>query len=191
MKKLSIMFVALALALTTAACGKKDGDKNEGKKAGATDTIKVEPENKTGRTAPTPPAAEAKLAAVDLSVVGEDWAGLSIMAPEGATAKESFGAGEVKAGDHFQLEIHSGKADLAARKKESDENDINKVKRYLVESADALVMETELMGKPEFHFVGNVKAGDKEFYCENVKGPVYTQADVEAMWKACQSITKK
>jgi hypothetical protein len=183
MKKLSIVFLALVLA-STAGCDKKKGaDKGAGGDPKAT-------------TAPTdkkaPPAAAAKLVELDLSVVGPDWAGLTIMAPEGATVKEDFGAGAVNLGDHFQLQIHSDKVDMVASKKEADDNDINKVKRYLVDSPDAILFESEAMrDRPEFHFLGNVKAGDKELSCEDTKGPQFTQADVEAMWKACQSITKK
>ena len=40
-------------------------------------------------------------------------------------------------------------------------------------------------------FVGNFKSGDKDYHCEDTKGPVYTQGDVDTMWKACQSLGKK
>jgi hypothetical protein len=179
MKLPTAAFLPLALAFTTAAtfgCDKKKGD----------------PAGGTKPATPDKPAAAAKLVSVDLSPVGPDWAGYTIQAPEGATVAESFGAGEVKSGDHFQLEIRADKVDIAARKTESDANDINKVKRYLVNTPDALVLESEVMkGRPEFHFVGNVSAGGKDFNCENIKGPTYTQADVEAMWAACQTIAKK
>lgn len=33
-----------------------------------------------------------------------------------------------------------------------------------------------------------MKAGSADYYCEDVKGPTFTQGDVETMWKACQSL---
>jgi len=187
MKKLSILALFL-LGLTAAACKKKDEKPAEGTPpAGdkkATDQAPVTP------PAP-PPAAAAKLVPVDLSVVGEDWAGWTVQAPEGATAKESFGAANVTDGKSFNLEIRADKGDIAAYKKESDANDINKVKRYLVDTPDALLYESEVMGQNEFHFYGNVTVGDKTFNCEDIKGPRHMQADAEAMWKSCQSLAKK
>jgi hypothetical protein len=139
-----------------------------------------------------PPPATVKLAAVDLGKVGEGWAGWTIMAPEGATAKEDFGAALIEAGESFHLNIRIGKGDVAATKKEIEGNEVNKVKRFVVDTPDALLDESEVMpGKTEFHLYGNVKVGDAEFNCEDVKGPRHTQADAEAMWKACQSLAKK
>ena len=88
-------------------------------------------------------------------------------------------------------EIRADKGDIAAYKKESDANDINKVKRYLVDTPDALLYESEVMGQNEFHFYGNVTVGDRTFNCEDIKGPRHMQADVEAMWKSCQSLARK
>ncbi len=185
MNKLSTVVIALALALTITACKKKAdqpaGDKPAGDKVTGDKPV----------TPPPPPPAAAKLAPLDLSAVGEDWKGWTITAPEGATAKDSFGAAEVAAGATFQLDLRSSKGDVAGFKKEIAANDMNKVKQFLVDTADALIYESEVMGQNEFHLYGNVKVGDKEVNCEDVKGPRYMQADVEAMWKACTSLAKK
>lgn len=137
------------------------------------------------------PAAEVKLVSVDLGTVGPDWAGWSVMAPEGVTAKESFGAAQLSNGTNFNLDIRTDKGDVAGFKKDVQANDVNKVKAFVVDTADALLYESEVMGQNEFHLYGNHKVGDKTFNCEDVKGPRHMQADAEAMWKTCTSLTKK
>lgn len=170
---------------------KTDAKSPDAKKA---DDVKVadakEGDPKPADAAP-PPAAEVKLVSVDLAAVGPDWAGWSVMAPEGVTAKESFGAAQLSNGTTFNLDIRTDKGDVAAFKKEVGENDVNKVKQFVVDTADALLYESEVMGQNEFHLYGNVTVGDKTFNCEDVKGPRHMQADAEAMWKTCTSLAKK
>ncbi len=188
MNKLSTVVLALALASSSTACKKKEDAGNKG--AGDQPASGKPAADKPAADKPADPPAPPKLASLDLSAVGEDWKGWTIMAPEGATAKESFGAAEVAAGASFQLELRTAKGDVAAIKKEIQANDINKLKQFVVDTPDALLYESEVMGKNEFHLYGNVKVGDKEFNCEDVKGPQFTQADAEAMWKACASLAK-
>jgi len=202
-------FPSLALAVILASavgCDSKPEDKKADAKAAdkkadakaadkkadakAADTKLADADVKAADPAPTP-AAEVKLVSVDLASVGPDWAGWSVMAPEGVTAKESFGAAQLSNGTTFNLDIRTDKGDVAAFKKEIGENDVNKVKQFVVDTPDALLYESEVMGQNEFHLYGNVTVGDKTFNCEDVKGPRHMQADAEAMWKTCTSLTKK
>ncbi len=148
-------------------------------------------EVKAPEPAPPPVAAPTKLVAVDCSAAGDAYKGWTITAPEGATCKEAFGALEIKAGDGFQVEVHNGKLDLAARKKEIEGNTVNKLKKYTTDTAEAIVYESDAMGKPEYHFLAARKVGDAEVSCEDTKGPLYSQAQVEAMLAACSSLAKK
>ena len=117
--------------------------------------------------------------------------GVTIEAPAGATAKEGAAGGvEITAGDKFQLQVTASKADIAGWKKDIAANDVNKLKKYHVDTADELLYESAVMG-PEFHMVANVKVGDAAYSCEDVKGPTFTKADAEAMLKACKSLAKK
>jgi hypothetical protein len=167
----------------------KTGDAKAGEaKADDAKAGEAKPE---GEAAAAAPAAEVKLVAVDLGPVGPDWAGWSVMAPEGVTAKESFGAAQLTNGTTFNLDIRNSKGDVAGFKKDIAANDINKVKQFVVDSADALLYESEVMGQNEFHVYGNVTIGEQVFNCEDVKGPRHMQADAEAMWKTCGSLTKK
>ena len=192
MKLLSTVLLATC-ALSLPACGKKKDDAAD-KPAAAKP---VEPGAKPAEPAAKPaepaakPAAEVKLVPLDLSAVGEDWKGWSVNAPEGATVKESFGAAEIVLGDGFQLDITLNKADVAAYKKESEANDLNKVTGYVVDQPDAILYQSEVMGRTEFHLYGSVKVGEVDFTCEDVKGPTHSKADAELMWKTCQSLAKK
>jgi hypothetical protein len=160
--------------------------------AGTATATAADPAGKdTAATPPPPPAAEIKLVPLDLSPVGDDWKGWSVDAPEGATVKESFGAAEIVLGEGFQLDIRLAKADVAGAKKESEANDVNKVKGYVLDQPDVMLFESEVMGQTEFHLYGGVKSGEVDFTCEDVKGPRHSKADAELMWKTCQSIAKK
>lgn len=149
-----------------------------------------EPDKAAPAAAPAAAAPAAKLVELDASPAGERFKGWKLQAPEGASAKEDFGALAVKAGDGFQLEVNSGAVDMAARKKEIASNDVNKLKRYVVEAPDTLIYESEVMDRSEFHFVSAIKIGAEDWSCENAKGPTYTQAQIQAMVDACKSIHK-
>lgn len=185
--KLLPTLLVVTCAFTLVACKKKDDDAAKGGAAKPTD-----PAAKPADPKPAPPpAAAAKLVPLDLSAVGEDWTGWSVEAPEGATVKESFGAAEIILGDGFQLDLRIDKADVAAYKKETEANDLNKLKGYVLDQPDAILYESEVMNRTEFHLYAGVKSGDVDFTCEDVKGPLHSKADVELMWKTCQSIAKK
>jgi len=185
--------LCLALGALGIACDSDD------KKAGAKDTAAKGKDGKAakgdegGKDAPKPgadakpePAKPVKLAKVSLEDSGLD---ATLQAPEGAKVAEEFGAYTVKAGESFQLEIHASAADLAARKKEITDNTVNKLKKFVTESETALVYETEVMGKGEFHFVSNKELDGAKYYCEDTKGRAFTQAEIEAMVAACDSLT--
>jgi hypothetical protein len=135
--------------------------------------------------APAAPAAPKEPVVVDLTPAG---IAATISVPAGTTMKESFGDAALKNGPRFQLLVHPGDRDLARWKAEVVANDVNKLKRWVSEAPDALVYETTVMNKPEFHFVANVDVGGKRISCEDDKGPVYALADVQAMLAACRTL---
>jgi hypothetical protein len=136
------------------------------------------------------PQADEKLVSVDLSKASASFP-VVMMAPEGAKAAEDFGTVLVKKGAIFQVEVSSSAKDIAALKKEIMANTLNKLKKFYVETADALLYESTLMGKSEFHFLANVKAGNSTYGAEDTKGPVYTRANVELMLKCFQTLKAK
>jgi len=171
------------LFIAAAAVGCKD------KKKDGEGGTPVAGEGGGGGGAPaTPPA---KMVELDASSAGEAYAGWKLQAPEGATAKEDFGALLVSDGKGFQLEVHEG-ADLAARKKEIEANDVNKLKGFVTDKPDVLLYKSDPgIGGVQHHFLATVKVGGADYSCENAKGATnYTQAQCEAMIAACQSIKK-
>ena len=136
------------------------------------------------------PQAGPKLVSIDLSKASESFP-VTMMAPEGATAADDFGDILVKKLPGFQVVVSSSAKDIAALKKEIQANTLNKLKKFYVDTADALLYESTLMGKSEFHFVANVKAGSATYGAEDTKGPVYTKADAELMLKCFQTLKAK
>jgi hypothetical protein len=136
------------------------------------------------------PQAATKLVPLDLSKVSDSFP-VIMQAPEGATAADDFGSVLVKKGDNFQVEVSSSPNDIESLKKEIKANTLNKFKAFVVETADVLLYESTVMGKSEFHFAANVKAGDVTYGAKDTRGPVYTKADVELMLKCFQSLTAK
>jgi len=143
-----------------------------------------------GALAAANPQSGEKLAPIDLSKASASFA-VVMMAPEGATAAEDFGTVLVKKGAIFQVEVSKSAKDIADLKKEILANTLNKLKKFYVDTADALVYESTLMGKSEFHFVANVKVGTSTYGAEDTKGPVYSKANVELMLKCFQTLKAK
>jgi hypothetical protein len=198
MKRLAGSF-ALALSLSFApACdsGDKKGDdkkveakKDDAKKVAGGDVkvadadadAKADAEAKADAK-PAEPVKLAKLSLEDAEIEA------TLEAPEGAKAADEFGAVVVSAGESFQLQVNGAAADLVARKKEIEGNTVNKLKAFVTDTPTELVYETEVMGKPEFHFVANVELDGAKYNCEDKKGQAFTKADVDAMLTACKSL---
>jgi hypothetical protein len=176
MKKTLIAVVLFSLSV---GCGDKKGDE---KKGGG-------PDQPPAAESKAPPPKQVKLVATDLSPAGIE---ATMQAPEGATVKEAFGSAEVATADNsFHLEIGTDKADMAARKAEIDGNDINKLKRYVIDEPDGILYESVVMGKSEFHLLVNAEGGESGFECQDSKGPSYTEAQAQAMFKACKTLAPK
>lgn len=189
--------IALALSLSTVACdggdkkasdGKGDKDKDKGKDKGK--DKKAEGGGDAAKAADDgakkpEPATPVKLAELSLEDAGLE---AKLQAPEGAKVAEEFGAFTIKSGESFQLEVHTGAADLAARKGEIEKNDVNKLQEFLVENATELVYTSKVMNL-EHHFIANVEVDGAKYYCEDTKGAqTYSKADVDAMLAACKSL---
>lgn len=192
MKRLAGSFALSLLVSLAPACdsGDKKGDdkkadakKKDDKKGDEKADAKAD--GGAEAKAEAKPAAPVKLADLSLEDAGLD--GI-LQAPEGAKASEDFGSFVVQAGESFQLQINTGAADLAARKKEIEGNTVNKLKSFVTESETELVYETEVMGKAEFHFVANVEVDGAKYNCEDKKGQAFAKADVDAMLAACKSL---
>ncbi len=137
-----------------------------------------------------PTRAEDASDKVDLSKANADFA-LTMPAPSGATVKDDFGDVDVNAGDGFQVVVHSSAKDIKAAKKDITDNTMNKLKKFITDTDDTLVYESEVAGQSEFHFVCNVKVGEKTYGIEDNKGPRYTNDQIDTMVKDAKDLKAK
>lgn len=135
-------------------------------------------------------AENPKVEQVDLSKADAKYA-MTIEVPAGAKVSDGFSGPEVVSGETFKIQISATAADLAKRKEEIKSNTLNKFKQYVVDQRDAILYETTVFGASEFHFVINVKVGDKTYSIEDVKGPAYTKDQCEFMLKCARTLSNK
>ena len=141
-------------------------------------------------TAAAAKSPDVKLVKLDLSAVGLP---CTIEAPEGAKAEKippepcSY---EVTCGDHFTLVIAQGAHDMPDAKRFAEKNDVAKLKRFLVDEPDTLMYEADLMGRPQYIFDANIKAGDRTYYVRDGRRD-YTKEDVELMLRCAKTLAPK
>ncbi len=189
---LFLLIVSCSVAI--AGCGKtgdKDKDKASQDKAGggtkSGDQKKPAVAKKTAEPAP-------KLAAVDLTGMLTK-AGRTaktkvvMMAPEGAKVTESYGDVIVSAGKGFALAIATSANDIAKDKKFQLKNTVQKHKRFVVDTPDAIIGESVMMRRKSFFLTANHKVGKETFGCKSKRGAVsFTEAQAKVMLTACNSI---
>ena len=134
-------------------------------------------------------APAVKLSAVALDACGDAFKGMTIQAPEGSVAAESFGSCSVKAGAKYELEIGT-EADLANVKKEAQANDVQKLKRFVVDSPELVLIESEAMGKTFFFVRAAPKVGGATFRCDSASMH-QDEAEAQTLAAACKSLAKK
>lgn len=129
---------------------------------------------------------------MDLSGVGVH---VRLTVPEGASVSSQFGTAKITHGPRFSIELTEQAADLNSRRRDIQNDGIQHLRRFAVDSADTLVYEQEAsngpIGQTEYHFVTNVAASGKVYRCEDTKGASYTHVEVQAMLDACRSIVSK
>ncbi len=115
-------------------------------------------------------AAPQGMNVLDLTRFGKPFA---IFVPDTVAAKlvitqQSYGALDIKVGNNFAISINEQSADLEMKKKEIKEEEVNKLKSFIVEEPTAIFWESEIT-KPEFHFIINQKIGNTDYSFEEVK----------------------
>lgn len=130
----------------------------------------------------------AQVALVDLDCSSIEDFNLITKAPAGLKAVEKYGSVTVSDGKNFQMEIHvSYGYNLAEAKKSIESNDINKLKKYIIDETNGILYQTEVMGQTQYHFVYFLNGGETTYYFENVKGPTYTLEAAKTMYNAAKA----
>lgn len=185
-----------ALAMAACACNAKDpaAGKAPAATASTAKTAAAAPSaaKAPATTAPAAPAA-APLTLEPLDVTGDEFSA-TMQAPKGATAKDSYGTLEVKLGDGkaFNVWIDAEAPDMAKVKAGIEQNDVQKLKTFHVETADTFIYETEAFGKASVWLDAAIKVGDTTVHCYSGRGAhSYTRAQIDGFLKACESLKPK
>lgn len=165
MKTKLLLSITLCAALALSGCGGK----------------KAEEESLT------PPAG---MRYVDISRTGMN---LNVLTPDDKvgvldTVMQSWGGYEIKVGKDFQISVEEGNGDIEMVKSDNAGNDVNKLKRYLVEEPTTLVWESGVGDLSEFHFYHVMKVGDRSYVIQDIKGEPFTQPAIEKMLEAAKQI---
>src|ERR1700741_1278719 len=104
------------------------------------------------------------------------------------TVMQSWGGYEIKVGKEFQVSIEEGAGDVEMVKSDNAGNDVNKLKRYLVEEPTTLVWESGVADLSEFHFYCVLKVGARSYVIQDIKGEPFSQKAIESMLEAAKQI---
>lgn len=76
--------------------------------------------------------------------------------------EQSYGALEITVGNNFAIAISEQSEDIELKKKDLKEDEVNKLKGYIVEEPTAIFWESAITDS-EFHFIVNQKIGNAEY----------------------------
>lgn len=82
--------------------------------------------------------------------------------------EQSNGALDIKVGKNFAISINEQAADIDMRKQDLRDDEVNKLKNFIVDEPNAIMWESEIV-QPEFHFLINQKIGADDYSFENVR----------------------
>lgn len=135
-----------------------------------------------------PIVAPAGMHVLDLSRFGKSFA---VFVPDTVQNKltvieQTYGALEITSGAKFAISISEQPEDIEAKKKEIKEDEVNKLKSFMVEEAGAIMWESAIT-EPEFHFIINVKVGTAEYHINDMNSPDAKPYDKDAVQKMYDS----
>jgi hypothetical protein len=130
----------------------------------------------------------AQTALVDLDCSSIEGFSVLTKAPAGVKAVEQYGSVKISNGAKFQMELNSVyDYSIAAAKKEIEANDINKLKKYVVDEPNGIIYQSEVMGQIQYHFMYFLVGEEESFYFQNVKGPTYDIESTKVMYNAAKA----
>lgn len=135
-----------------------------------------------------PLVAPAGMQYIDISRTGMNMNVLIPDSTKGAldTVLQTYGTYEIKRGS-FQIAITEDGGDVATKKADNANDDVNKVKQYIIDEPNTLLWESGIGDLSEFHFFYSVKMGERTFVFEDIKGDAFTKEDIQKMLDACKA----
>ncbi len=181
MKKLALTALAFSTLMITSCGGeeKKEDKKKENK----------EVKNDEGKEEVETPK-EVAMTEMDLSEHGYP---LTIQVPEGATFEKGNYNDLIKTADgKFAITVEKLDWSKDEALGEAKKNDVNKLKEVLEETDNGYFIQTEVMGKDDFHMYMSFPAeGEDLIIFQNEKGAMRTKAEATTMFNSLKSIKQK
>ncbi|HKC69511.1 MAG TPA: hypothetical protein VKG26_14845 [Bacteroidia bacterium] len=107
------------------------------------------------------------------------------------TVMQSSGEYLVKVGKDFQISVVETSGDINQRKADIASDDVNKLKKYIVDDATTLMWESGIGDLSEFHFYHIAKLGNRSYVFEDIKGEPFSQQAVQKMLDECKQAKEK
>ena len=132
--------------------------------------------------------------AVDLSKYGKTFI---MFVPDSTQGKleiseQPGGLLEVKVGKQFDVIIKEGEEDIAFRKSDLSNDDVYKIKQFMVDEPTAIAWEWAIDDMPsEYHFVTVQKIGNSAYTFEdnrNSQSAPFSKSSIEKMLELCKNI---
>ena len=97
------------------------------------------------------------------------------------TVMMSNGEYQVKVGKDFQVAITETPGDIRQRKADIASDDVNKLKKYVIDNETTLMWESGIGDLSEFHFYQVSKLGNRTYVFEDIKGEPFSQQATQKM----------
>ena len=107
------------------------------------------------------------------------------------TSMKSSGEYEIKVGKDFQITVLETSGDVNQRKADIASDDVNKLKKYIVDDSTTLMWESGIADLSEFHFYHIKRLGARTYIFEDIKGEPFSQQAVQKMLDACKQTKEK
>ena len=119
-----------------------------------------------------------------------------ILAPDSSigipdTSVLSSGEYLIKVGKDFQISIIENPGDINQRKADIAGDDVNKLKKYVIDEPTTLMWESGIGDLSEFHFYYIAKIGTRTYVFEDIKGEQFSQQAIQKMLDACKQTKEK
>lgn len=107
------------------------------------------------------------------------------------TSMQSSGEYLIRVGKDFQISIIETGGDINQKKADIASDDVNKLKKYVLDSETTLMWESGIGDLSEFHFYHIAKLGNRTYVFEDIKGEPFSQQAIQKMLDVCKQAKEK
>ncbi|MFO0356540.1 MAG: hypothetical protein ACK50A_06255 [Sphingobacteriaceae bacterium] len=144
------------------------------------------------KPAQEPIVAPEGMHVLDLTKYGKSFA---IFVPDTVQNKmtiveQSYGALDITVGANFAVSISEQAEDIAMKKKEVSEDEVNKLKSFITDEPTAILWESAIT-ESEFHFIINQKIDNSDYNIQDVRNTEakpYSKEAIQKMFDSAKNI---